>query len=102
MKAIPFAGLALLLAVQAGPSFPQKTHATTAPGNPEPFLQQVIVLTNAERAKQGLPPLKRQDNLDASAAWMAQDLADKNYFDHTDSQGRSLDPRLPDSGYKKY
>ena len=29
-------------------------------------------------------------------------MADRNYLDHTDSQGRSIDPRLPDFGYVNY
>lgn len=64
--------------------------------------QRVIELTNAERAKEKLPPLKLQANLRTAARWLAQDFAENRYFDHTDRQGRSIDPRLPDFGYKEY
>ena len=63
---------------------------------------QVIALTNTERFKFGLPSLKPQRFLTASAKWMAHDMAEKNYFDHNDSRKRSIDPRLPDFGYKDY
>jgi uncharacterized protein YkwD len=70
--------------------------------SPERLAQQVVERTNAERAKVGLPPLKRQDDLDAAARWLAQDMASRNYFNHTDRQGRNMDRRLPDFGYRDY
>ena len=29
-------------------------------------------------------------------------MAEKNYFSHTDKQGRDIDPRLPSCGYRRY
>ncbi len=66
------------------------------------FEQRVVELTNAVRAKNGLPPLKRQENLQASARWMGADMARAGYFAHTDSQNRSIEPRIPDFGYTEY
>ncbi|HLK55378.1 MAG TPA: CAP domain-containing protein [Chthonomonadaceae bacterium] len=66
------------------------------------FIRQVVALTNTERAKQKLPPLKLDKALCTAARWLAQDMADHDYFSHTDRQGRSIDPRLPDFGYKDY
>jgi hypothetical protein len=63
---------------------------------------QVVERTNAERAKINLPPLKFQADLHAAARWLAEDMAQKDYFDHTDRQGRSIDKRLPDYGYTDY
>ena len=68
----------------------------------ERLLRQVVALTNAERAKLNLPPLKLHEKLCVAAQWLAQDMADHNYFEHTDHQGRSIDPRLPDFGYQDY
>jgi len=64
--------------------------------------QQVIELANTERAAQGLPPLKLQDNLQSAAMWIAQDNATYNYFSHTDRFGRGIEQRFTDFGYTGY
>lgn len=78
----------------------------TAKGDAEKKLErlnhQLLALANAERAKLKLPPLKLHSQLTDAAHWMAQDMADHDYFDHTDRKGRSIDPRLPDFGYQNY
>lgn len=61
--------------------------------------QQVIELTNQIRMANGLPPLKRNDNLQAAADWITQDNASHNTLSHTDSLGRSIGQRFPDFGY---
>lgn len=45
--------------------------------------QEVVKLVNAERAKAGLPALKEDWELSRVAKYKAQDMHDKNYFDHT-------------------
>lgn len=47
------------------------------------FENQVIQLTNAERTKRGLPPLKANWQLSRVARYKATDMRDKNYFSHT-------------------
>lgn len=44
--------------------------------------QQVIDLTNQERAKQGLSPLKANWQLSRVARYKSRDMRDKNYFSH--------------------
>ncbi|MCA0969762.1 SafA/ExsA family spore coat assembly protein [Halobacillus litoralis] len=44
--------------------------------------QQVIDLTNQERAKQGLSPLKGNWQLSRVARYKSRDMRDKNYFSH--------------------
>lgn len=44
---------------------------------------QVINLTNQQRKKRGLPPLKANWELSRVARYKAQDMRDKNYFSHT-------------------
>lgn len=66
------------------------------------FVQQVVDLTNRERARVNLPLLTVNATLTASAQWMARDLATYNYFAHEDHTGRSIDRRLPDFGYTDY
>lgn len=61
--------------------------------------QQVIELTNQIRMANGLPPLKRNDNLQAAADWITQDNASQNTLSHTDSLGRSIGQRFPAFGY---
>ena len=68
----------------------------------EKYTLDVIELTNRARVKAGLTPLRSQANLGRSAAWLARDMADNKYFSHTDSKGRSINPRLPDFGYTDY
>lgn len=47
------------------------------------FEQQVITLTNAERAKEGLPALQADTTLMQSARAKSDDMAKNNYFSHT-------------------
>lgn len=47
------------------------------------FENQVIQLTNAERTKRGLAPLKADWQLSRVARYKATDMRDKNYFSHT-------------------
>ncbi|NME06391.1 hypothetical protein HF876_11120 [Psychrobacillus sp. BL-248-WT-3] len=46
-------------------------------------IQQVVDLTNAERAKGGLAPLQIDSALTKSAQLKSQDMKDNNYFSHT-------------------
>lgn len=65
-------------------------------------IQQVLDLTNAERARFDLPPLKLNVKLTAAADWMAQDMAKNGYVGHSDSTGRGIADRVPSFGYKDY
>ncbi|WP_019241826.1 MULTISPECIES: CAP domain-containing protein [Bacillus] len=51
-------------------------------GEVSAFEQKVVELTNAERAKQGLPALKLDTELSKVARIKSQDMKDRNYFDH--------------------
>lgn len=64
--------------------------------------QEVLVLTNAERAKFKLPPLTYETRLEKAAQWMAEDMAINNYFAHVDSLDRSIGQRVPSFGYTNY
>lgn len=52
------------------------------------YEQEVIRLVNLERANAGMPPLKRNTDLDYAARYHSKDLHDDNYFEH-DSYDRS-------------
>lgn len=51
--------------------------------NQEVFEKQVIELTNIERVKQGLAPLKLDEKLAETARAKSVDMAEHDYFDHT-------------------
>lgn len=68
----------------------------------EKRIGRVVQLTNEIRVQHGLAPLQVHPALSRSAQWMAQDMVQHNYLRHTDTLGRSIDPRLPEFGYSDY
>jgi uncharacterized protein YkwD len=60
--------------------------------------QAFLDIINQYRTSNGLEPLTVSVNLNRTASWMAQDLASKNYFSHTDSSGRDPFQRNFDCG----
>ena len=66
------------------------------------FIQRVLELTNRERAKAGLQPLKLDTELSASAGWKAEDMAKRDYFDHADGGGRDFVDRAEQYGYRDW
>jgi hypothetical protein len=61
--------------------------------------QAFVTLINTYRQQNGLVPLKISDRLQAAAEWMSLDMAQKNYFNHTDSLGRDPFQRMTAFGY---
>ena len=61
--------------------------------------QEVVYLTNLERVKTGLLPLKRNALLDQSARLHAEDMRDRDYFDHVSLDGRQPWHRVSATGY---
>jgi uncharacterized protein YkwD len=61
--------------------------------------QALLDLVNAHRAENGLSPLSISPTLTDAAAWMSRDMAEKDYFSHTDSVGRDPFQRMADFGY---
>ncbi len=57
------------------------TRTNTAPLNLE-FEQRVVELVNIERVNAGLPPLKRNDQLDLAVRGHTRDLVEDDYFAH--------------------
>lgn len=60
---------------------------------------EVVRLTNIERAKAGCGPLKHDARLRAAAYAHSADMSAKNYFDHTSKDGRSFADRITAAGY---
>ena len=59
----------------------------------------LIALVNAYRASNGLQSVSANGALTAAAAWMAGDMAAKNYIGHVSSDGRSPTQRMSAFGY---
>mgnify|MGYP001032325453 CR=1 FL=1 len=62
--------------------------------------QSFIQLINDYRKANGLGELVYQPQMEDAAKWMSQDMAEKNYFSHTDSLGRNPFDRMADFGYE--
>ena len=78
------------------------TTATTAPppsstGTADE--NEVVRLTNAERAKGSCGPLKMDAQLRKAAFGHSSDMAAQNYFDHTSKDGRSFLDRIRGAGF---
>lgn len=56
-------------------------------------------LINNYRATQGLPALMVSESLTNASEWHSTDMANKNYFSHTDSLGRDPFQRMTALGY---
>jgi uncharacterized protein YkwD len=61
--------------------------------------QALLGQVNEYRIQNGLNPLTISPALTQAAHLMSQDMADKNYFSHTDSLGRDPFQRMAISGY---
>lgn len=68
------------------------------------YVTKVIELTNVERAKYNLQPLKLSNSLCKSAQEHADDMYTNNYFSHVSQDGRTMSDRIEEYtlsyGYK--
>jgi uncharacterized protein YkwD len=69
--------------------------SAAAEGEELAFLDKI----NQYRQQNGKPALTLNGQLNDSSNWMSNDMATKNYFSHTDSQGRSPFDRMRAFGY---
>ena len=63
------------------------------------LMAQAVYLTNQERARAGLLPLKAAPSLMAAALGHSQDMAEHDFFDHDSSDGGTLVNRLIANNY---
>ncbi len=97
-------------APSTGPSSAAPTKAqTTPPAKPKTtapaagnlsYEQQVLAITNTERAKAGCKPLAYNAKLATAARKHSQDMATNDYFSHTSQDGTSFATRITNAGYK--
>ncbi|MFI9718166.1 sigma-70 family RNA polymerase sigma factor [Streptomyces sp. NPDC052396] len=62
--------------------------------------QQVIALVNAERGKVGCSPVRNNSQLAAAAQRHSDDMAARNFFDHTNPDGQGPGERITAAGYQ--
>ena len=90
--------LSVLAMGLVGPVAASRMVAQSIPG--PSVVEQVVVLTNQERAKAGQPPLKANPLLAQVAADHSQAMADGDFFDHTNPvSGTEPRDRAGDAGY---
>jgi uncharacterized protein YkwD len=79
-----------------------KKNTATPSGTPDnsPLsAANIIDATNAERVKAGLPPLKTNDKLAASAKLKVEDMITNQYFEHTSPSGKTVADLGTEVGY---
>ncbi|MEV8097563.1 sigma-70 family RNA polymerase sigma factor [Kitasatospora sp. NPDC085879] len=85
---------------------PKPTPTATRSKSPAPdpstlsIKQQVVQLVNEERSKVGCTPVKSDDKLELAAQRHSDDMAARNFFDHTNPDGQGPQPRIDAAGYK--
>ncbi|MEU7278769.1 sigma-70 family RNA polymerase sigma factor [Streptomyces sp. NPDC045431] len=81
---------------------PSRKPAASSPSNRPPsggFAQQVTELVNRERAKSGCAPVTMNDRLATAAQRHSEDMAARDYFDHTSPDGSGPGERVSAAGY---
>ncbi|MEU4269059.1 CAP domain-containing protein [Streptomyces sp. NPDC026092] len=63
------------------------------------YVDEVVALANAEREKAGCAPLRSERRLAESAQAHADDMADRDYYEHTTPEGRDAGDRITAAGY---
>jgi uncharacterized protein YkwD len=76
-----------------------KTTTTASSGGSGTAEEQVLKLTNDERAKGGCGPLRMNSALTKAAEAHASDMVDQHYFAHDSLDGRSPFDRMKAAGY---
>ncbi|MEU7581448.1 sigma-70 family RNA polymerase sigma factor [Streptomyces sp. NPDC041068] len=79
---------------------PKPEKPDPAPPKPSGAAEQVVSLVNAERAKAGCGPVRSNDKLATAAAKHSQDMAARDYFDHTSPDGTDPGDRITAAGYR--
>jgi len=86
-------------AIASYPTMQAQVQQTGAPPSTSPFEQELLRLTNAERTRAGLPPLRLATKLSQAAQRHAEDMVRNRFFSHTGSNGSTLGDRARAVGY---
>ncbi|MFE9463044.1 sigma-70 family RNA polymerase sigma factor [Streptomyces virginiae] len=77
-----------------------RTSAPKPAPAPPGIAGQVVALVNTERAAGGCGPLREDPQLRAAAQEHSEDMAARNFFDHTNPDGEDPGQRTTASGYR--
>lgn len=86
--------------VKKRPARPAPSRRPTAPGGGGTLAQQVVSLTNAERARKGCGALTVDSRLQAAAQGHSNDMVARDFFDHTNPSGKGPGDRMTAAGYR--
>ncbi|WP_405542874.1 sigma-70 family RNA polymerase sigma factor [Streptomyces goshikiensis] len=81
-------------------STPPKPSAPAPAPAPPGVAGQVIALVNKERAAAGCGPLTENSQLRSAAQGQSDDMAARNFFDHTNPDGADPGKRVTAAGYR--
>lgn len=81
-------------------SSPLQKHDASRTATGTVTVQGVIKLSNAERAKAGLPPLSENSLLKKAAQTKLRDMLQKQYFDHISPDGKAPADVIEAAGYR--
>jgi uncharacterized protein YkwD len=98
----PPAAPARSLVPPRGPTTARPTGSSPAPTSAAgtgPVADEVLRLTNAERAKAGCGPLHADPRLAAAAQQHSSDMASRDYFSHVTPEGQTPWDRAKAAGY---
>lgn len=89
-------------ATKAPSKAPAKPKAPAAPagGTTGRYASQVVALVNAERAKHGCRALTVNSKLARAAQGHSADMHARNFFDHTNPDGKDPGDRITAAGYR--
>jgi uncharacterized protein YkwD len=85
--------IVLFAIVPASPLAPRSADAQLTPQ------QKVLEIVNIHRANAGCPALKMHTKLTTAAQRHASDMANRNFFSHTGSNGSTMVSRVDATGY---
>ncbi|GGV67864.1 hypothetical protein GCM10010277_76850 [Streptomyces longisporoflavus] len=74
--------------------------APQAPAGNSSFSQEVTRLVNAERAKSGCGAVTLNSKLNDAAQGHSEDMAERDFFDHTNPDGKDPGDRVTAAGYR--
>lgn len=84
------------------PDDPPSTSGDEDSGPLSKLANEVVALTNAEREEKGCAPLTKNGTLRRVAAAHSEDMAERNYFDHTNPEGDGPADRAEAAGYDDF
>ncbi|WP_274557737.1 CAP domain-containing protein [Streptomyces spiramyceticus] len=79
---------------------PSVTNAAPAGGKTAQLAAQVIEMVNTERDKHGCSPVTSNAKLQAAAQRHSDDMAARNFYDHTNPDGAGPGERITAAGYR--